>query len=102
MSKVLVFSGPYDDHHKTFSVTSKSISYVNYILEMNEWEDCDYELYSEDGELLEGRVEILEYFTKLSKDNSITLDKFSNLLIKILPTRRGSWSSYIWVKTGDK
>lgn len=114
MSKVLVFSGPFDDHLKSFVVTSKSLSYVNYIFEMNDWQEVgdDYiqelddsfltKVEKEIGKLVDGKTDLINYFTNLSKDKNITLEKYSNMIINILPTRRGSWSSYIWVKTGEK
>lgn len=113
MSKTLVFSGPFDDHHESFVVTSKSLSYVNYIFEMYDWQDLgdDYiqllddefltKVEKEIGKLVDSKDDLIAYFTKLSKDKSTTLEKYSYKLINILPSRRGSWCSYIWVK-GEK
>lgn len=112
MSKILVFSGPYDDHHKTFTVTSKSISYVEYIFNMNDVCGDEY-IFEYDDEFLDDVEALLnkkvstlddikEYFLFLIKDSYISLEKFSNILINIIPTRRGSWASYTWVKTGEK
>lgn len=108
MSKVLVFSGPFEDSHKTFVVTSKSLGFVDYIFGMNDWSD-GYEVSDLDetfletveekiGRAVEDQSDIREYFQILSDDSSVTVDKFSNMLVEILPTRRGSWSSYVWVK----
>lgn len=113
MSKTLVFSGPFEDHHKSFAITSKSLSYVNYIFEMSDWDDLgdDYiqeldddfltKVEKEIGKLVDSKEDLITYFTNLSKDKSISLEKYSNMIINILPNRRGSWCSYIWVK-GDK
>jgi hypothetical protein len=113
MSKVLVFSGPYADHHKSFVVTSKSNSYVDYVFGMNEWEELGsagiYELEDEFldevensiGKKVESENELKEYYTKLIQDSSVTLDKFSNMLVKSIIQRRGSWASYIFVKVGN-
>jgi hypothetical protein len=114
MSKVLVFSGPYDDKHKSYVVTSKSLSFVEYILNTNEWSDLGdgyiFELDDDFVELVERELErkletkddIIEYFSNISKSPSYTVEKYSNLLINIIPHCRGSWCSYVWVNTGNK
>lgn len=113
MSKVLVFSGPYGDHHKSFAVTSKSNGFVDYVFGMNEWQnlgsDGVYELdegfldevENSIGKKVESENELKEYYSKLIQDSSVTLDKFSNMLVKSIIQRRGSWASYIFVKVGN-
>ena len=105
--KTLAFSVPRDDHHYTYHVNSKNISFVDYILESNDYEYDEGVLIDQVEDTLFDKIDEIEgstfkektrkYFQKLIEED-VSLQKFSQDLTHIISTRRGSWSSFCWIK----